>query len=64
MAPKTNYAAQFKELKDLIETTNNIKLLENRITTNHEELMARVCKSLLKHKQRKPLTLLKRMKSL
>ena len=43
MAPKTNYAAQFKELKDLIETTNNIKLLENRITTNHEELMARVC---------------------
>ena len=48
MAPKTNYAAQFKELKDLIETTNNIKLLENRITTNHEELMARVCKSLLK----------------
>ena len=42
MAPKTNYAAQFKELKDLIETTN-IKLLENRITTNHEELMARVC---------------------
>ena len=36
MAPK------FKELKDLIETTN-IKLLENRITTNHEELMARLC---------------------
>ena len=44
MKPKINYAAQFKELKDLIETTNNnIKLLENRITTNHEELMARVC---------------------
>ena len=44
MAPKTDYATQFKELKDLIETTdNNMKLLENRITTNHEELMARVC---------------------
>ena len=44
MAPKTDYAAQLKELKDLIETTNaNIKLLENRITTNHEELMARIC---------------------
>ena len=43
MAPKTNYAAQLKELKDLIETTNsNIKFLENRITENHEELMARV----------------------
>ena len=23
MAPKTDYATQFKELKDLIETTNN-----------------------------------------
>ena len=44
MAPKADYAAQFKELKDVIETTNNnIKLLENRITTNYEELMARVC---------------------
>ena len=63
MAPKTNYAAQFKELKDLIETTNNIKLLENRITTNHEELMARVC-NVETPAQRKPLTLLKRMKSL
>ena len=44
MALKTDYAAQLKEVKDLIETTNaNIKLLENRITTNHEELMASVC---------------------
>ena len=44
MAPKTDYAAQFKELKDLIETANtNIKLLANRITTNDEELTARVC---------------------
>ena len=44
MALKKDYAAQLKEVKDLIETTNaNIKLLENRITTNHEELMARVC---------------------
>ena len=44
MALNTDYAAQLKEVKDLIETTNaNIKLLENRITTNHEELMARVC---------------------
>ena len=44
MAPKTNYPAQFKELKNLIETTNtNMKLPENRMTTNHEELMARVC---------------------
>ena len=44
MAPKTDYATQLKELKDLIETTNtNIKLLENRITTNHEELMERIC---------------------
>ena len=43
MAPKTDYAAQFKERKNLIETkNNNIKILENRITTNHEELMARV----------------------
>ena len=44
MATKSDYVAQFKELKDLIETTNtNIKLLENRIATNHKELMARVC---------------------
>ena len=44
MAPKTNYPAQFKELKNLIETTiTNMKLPENRMTTNHEELMARVC---------------------
>ena len=44
MTPKTDYAAQLKELKDLIETINtNIKLLENRAKTNHEELMARVC---------------------
>ena len=44
MVLKTDYAAQLKELKDLIETTNaNIKLLQNRIVTNHEELMARVC---------------------
>ena len=63
MAPKTDYATQFKERKDLIETTNNIKLLENRITTNHEELMARVC-NVETPAQRKPLTLLKRMKSL
>ena len=43
MALKTNYAAQFKELQELIETTStNIKLLENRITKNHEELLARV----------------------
>ena len=34
MAPKTDYATQLKELKDLIETINTIiKLLENRITT-------------------------------
>ena len=44
MAPKTDYPTQLKELKDLIETTNtNIKLLENRITKNHKELMARIC---------------------
>ena len=44
MAPKTDYATQLKELKDFIETTNtNIKLLENRITTNREELMAKIC---------------------
>ena len=44
MAPKTDYATQLKELKDLIETTNtNIKFLEKRIKTNHEELMARIC---------------------
>ena len=44
MAPKTDYATQLKEMKELIETTNiNIKLLENRITTNYEELMARIC---------------------
>ena len=43
MAPKMDYATQLKELKDLTETANdNVKLLENRITTNHEELMARV----------------------
>ena len=43
MGPKTNYPAQFKELKNLIETTNtNMKLPENRMTKNHEELMARV----------------------
>ena len=67
MVPKTDYKPiinQFKELKDLIETTNNsIKLLVNRITTNHEELMARVC-NVETPAQRKPLTLLKRMKSL
>ena len=44
MAPKTDYGAQLKEVKDLIETTNtNIKLLGNRITTNHEELMKKAC---------------------
>ena len=44
MAPKTDYVAQLKELKDLIETRNaDIKLFGNRITTNHKELMARVC---------------------
>ena len=44
MSPKKDYATKLKELKDLIETTNtNIKFLENRITTNHEELMARIC---------------------
>ena len=47
MVPKTDYKPiinQFKERKDLIETkNNNIKILENKITTNHEELMARVC---------------------
>ena len=43
MAPKTDYAAQLKESKDLIEkTNNNIRLLEKRITANHEELMARL----------------------
>ena len=43
MAPKTDYVAQLKELKDLIETRNaDIKLFRNRITTNYEELMARV----------------------
>ena len=44
MAPKADYAAQLKELKNLIETANtNIKLFcENRITTNHKELMARL----------------------
>ena len=43
VAPKTDYATQLKELKDLIKTTNaGIKLLENRITTNREELTARV----------------------
>ena len=42
MAPKKDYAKQLKELKDLIKTTNaDIKLLENRITTNNEELTAR-----------------------
>ena len=31
-------------MKDLIETANaNIKLLENRITTNHTELISKVC---------------------
>ena len=44
MAPLTDYAVELKKLKDLLETTNtNIKLLENRITTNHRELMTRVC---------------------
>ena len=44
MAPLTDYAVELKKLKDLIETTNtNIKLLESRITTNHRELMTRVC---------------------
>ena len=60
MSPKTDYVTQLKELKDLSETTNtNIKFLENRITTNHEELMA-----MLKHKQRKPLTFPEKKKSL
>ena len=63
MAPKADYAAQFKELKDVIETTNNnIKLLENRITTNYEELMARVCN--VETQAKEALDLLKRMKSL
>ena len=44
MASKINYPARFKELKNRIETTNtNVKLPENRITTNHEKPMVRVC---------------------
>ena len=62
MAPKSDYAAQFKELKDLNEKTNTyIKLLENRQQTMKNLWLGY---AMLKHKQRKPLTLLKRMKSL
>ena len=62
MAPKSNYAAQFKELKDLTEKTNTyIKLLENRRQTMKNLWLGY---AMLKHKQRKSLTLLKRMKSL
>ena len=62
MAPKSNYAAQFKELKDLTEKTNtHIKLLENRRQTMKNLWLGY---AMLKHKQRKSLTLLKRMKSL
>ena len=62
MAPKSDYAAQFKELKDLTEKTNTyIKLLENRRQTMKNLWLGY---AMLKHKQRKPLTLLKRMKSL
>ena len=59
MAPKTDYATQLKELKDLIETTNtNVKLLEDRIMTNTKNLWQE--HAMLKHKQRKPLTLPKK----
>ena len=62
MAPKSNYAAQFKELKDLTEKTNTyIKLLENRRQTMKNLWLGY---AMLKRKQRKSLTLLKRMKSL
>ena len=44
MASKTDYVSKLKEVKDLIETANaNIKLLENRIPTNHTELISKVC---------------------
>ena len=43
MAIKSDSTAQFRELKDIIEATNsNIKLLENRISSNQKELMARM----------------------
>ena len=57
MAPKSNYAAQFKELKDLTEKTNTyIKLLENIRQTMKNLWLGY---AMLKHKQRKSLTLLK-----
>ena len=63
MAPKTDHATQLKELKDLNETTNtNIKLLENRITTNHEELMERIWN--VETQAKKALGLAKKLKSL
>ena len=43
MPPKADYSQQFKELKDLVQATNdNISALEERITTNHSDLVARM----------------------
>ena len=43
MAPKPDYGTQLKELKDLVWVTNTkLTSIEDWITSNHDDLMARI----------------------
>ena len=43
MAPKPDYGTQLKELKDLVWATNTkLTSIEDWITSNHDDLMARI----------------------
>ena len=43
MLPKADYSQQLKELKDLAQATNDkISVLEQWITTKHNDLVARM----------------------
>ena len=43
MPPEADCSQQLKELKDLVQATNDkISALEERITTNHNDLVARM----------------------
>ena len=43
MLPKENYSQQLKELKDVVQATNEkTSVLGERITANHSDLIARM----------------------
>ena len=42
MAPKPDYGTQLNELKDFVQATNTkLTSLDERIASNHDDLMAR-----------------------